>query len=100
MLMAGMTAASVIAALMTAFTMLMIMMTALDICIIIQLTFQKCFNRLISIAAASAKQFDTCLSQGILSSASDTAADQHLNLMFCQKSCQSTMSAAVCSYNF
>ena len=83
MLMAGMTAASVIAALMTAFTMLMIMMTALDICIIIQLTFQKCFNRRICIAAASAKQFDTCLSQGILSSASDTAANQYLFLMFC-----------------
>ena len=100
MLMAGMTAASVIAALMTAFTMLMIMMTAFHICIIIQLTFQKCFNGLICIAAASAKQLDTCLSQGILSSASDTAADQYLYLMFCQESCQSTMAAAVCSYNF
>ena len=58
------------------------------------------FNGLICIAAASAKQLDTCLSQGILSSASDTAADQYLYLMFCQESCQSTMAAAVCSYNF
>ena len=67
-----MTAASVIAALMTTLTMFMIMMAAFHICIIIQLTFQKCFNGLICIAAASAKQLDTCLSQGILSSASDT----------------------------
>ena len=60
-------------------TMLMVVMIAFCIGIIIEFTANIGNNSLISTSLYTTEEFNTCFSQSILCSATDTATDKHLN---------------------
>ena len=88
------TAAAVVAAGMTC-TMLIVVVIAPDIGVKAQIAGQVIGNRGICITAAAAVELNARLCQRHLGTAADTAADQHIDVSACQKTCQRTVTAAV-----
>ena len=77
----------------------MIMMIAVNARIEHQIPHQQCSHRIIGIAADTAEKLNPGLRQRCLGPTANTATDQHIHLMICQKSCQSTVPAAVCFHD-
>ena len=78
-----------------AFTMMMVVVVALHIGIEFQLSFQECCYSGIRVAGHTAIQLDTSLGQCHLSTATDTAANQHICIQFTQNPGQCAMSTSV-----
>ena len=74
-------------------------MVAMDIRIVVQFSVQQSFYRLIRLAGYPSIKLNFCLFQRVFRTAADTSTNQHINSKPCQKSCQSTMPAAIGIYN-
>ena len=73
----------------------MSMMIAMDSRIVRKLPLSQRLCGSIGIALYAAIQTDSCLSQCILCTTTDTAADQRIDVLILQQSCQSTMPGAI-----
>ena len=60
-----------------------------------QFSFQIRFHSFIDIPGGTCTEFNSALSKRRLSAAANTAADQDIDLLFIQKTCQCAMAAPV-----
>lgn len=77
----------------------MTMMVAMNIRVVIETAGKQRLYRFVGAAGHTAIEFDPGLCQCLLCACTDTAADQRVHLQAGQKSCQSTVTAAVGVHN-
>ena len=76
-----------------------VMMIAVCACVH-KLTTQICSYCLICIAGSTCADFDACVGKRVQCAAAKAAADQNLDIMVCQKSCQCAVADSIRSNDF
>ena len=98
-LMISVTVAMLMAAAVSFLMLMVSVMTALYIRIVGKSSCCQSFYRIIRASGDAAVKLNSGFCQRILSSCSDSAADQRVYLQIRKKACQSAMPASICIYN-